>query len=48
VILFDGGKQILASFGDKLSQKASKELNKLGVEIRTGSIVTGSTPSASR
>ena len=40
VILFDGGKEILASFGDRLSQKASKELTRLGVEIRTGSIVT--------
>src|SRR3954453_11189009 len=40
VILFDGGKEILASFGDNLSQKAAKELNRLGVDIRTGSIVT--------
>src|SRR3954452_14140105 len=40
VILYDGGKEILASFGDRLSGKASQQLGKLGVEIRTGSIVT--------
>src|SRR5205807_10215109 len=40
VLLFDGGKEILATFGDRLSQKASKELSRLGVESRTGSIVT--------
>jgi len=44
VILFDGGKEILASFGDNLSQKASKELKRLGVQIRTGSIVTDVDP----
>ena len=41
VILYDGGDEILANFGDRLSHKASRELEKLGVEIRTGSIVTG-------
>ena len=40
VLLFDGGKEILASFGDRLSSKAAKELEPLGVEIHTGSIVT--------
>ena len=40
VLLFDGGKEILAGFGDRLSSKASKELAGLGVEIHTGSIVT--------
>jgi NADH dehydrogenase len=40
VLLFDGGKEILAGFGDRLSSKASKELSRLGVEIHTGSIVT--------
>ncbi len=39
VLLFDGGKQILATFGDRLSGKATKELEGLGVEIQTGSIV---------
>ena len=40
VILYDGGEEILANFGDRLSHKASHELETLGVEIRTGSIVT--------
>jgi NADH dehydrogenase len=40
ILLFDGGKEILAGFGDRLSGKARKELEKLGVEIQTGSIVT--------
>jgi NADH dehydrogenase len=40
VLLFDGGKEILAGFGDRLSSKATKELAGQGVEIHTGSIVT--------
>src|SRR6476620_7531439 len=40
VLLFDGGKEILAGFGDRLSSKASRELERQGVEIHTGSIVT--------
>ena len=30
VLLFDGGKEILAGFGDRLSAKAAKELERLG------------------
>ena len=41
VLLFEGGKEILASFGDRLSAKGTKELEKTGVEVHTGSIVTG-------
>jgi NADH:quinone reductase (non-electrogenic) len=41
VVLFDGGKEILASFGDRLSGKAATELERLGVEIQCQSIVTG-------
>jgi NADH dehydrogenase len=41
VLLVDGGKEILATFGDRLSAKAARELRRLGVTIRTGSIVTG-------
>jgi NADH:ubiquinone reductase (H+-translocating) len=44
VLLVDGGKEILATFGDRLSKKAAKELRRLGVTIRTGSIVTGVDP----
>jgi len=40
VVLFDGGKEILANFGDKLSGKATSELEQTGVEIHTESIVT--------
>jgi NADH dehydrogenase len=40
VLLFEGGPEILASFGDRLSQKATRELEKTGVEVHTGAIVT--------
>ncbi len=40
VVLFDGGKAILASFGDKLSEKGTRELERTGVEIHLESIVT--------
>ncbi len=40
VLLFDGGKAILASFGDRLSEKGTRELERTGVEIHTESIVT--------
>ena len=40
VLLFEGGKEILASFGEDLSGRATKELARTGVEIHAGSIVT--------
>src|SRR5512132_158058 len=40
VLLFEGGKEILASFGDLLSEKGSRELERTGVEIHVESIVT--------
>jgi NADH dehydrogenase len=40
VLIFDGGKEVLAGFGDRLSSKASKGLEHLGIEIHTDSIVT--------
>src|SRR3954447_23309556 len=40
VLLFEGGHEVLASFGDRLSGTATKELDRTGVEIHTGSIVT--------
>jgi NADH:ubiquinone reductase (H+-translocating) len=40
VLLFDGGDAVLATFGDRLSEKAAKGLERLGVEIHTSSIVT--------
>jgi NADH:ubiquinone reductase (H+-translocating) len=40
VLLFDGGSAPLATFGDKLSRKATSALQSLGVELHMGSIVT--------
>jgi NADH dehydrogenase len=40
VLLFDGGPEILATFGNKLSGKATRELEKIGVEIHLNSMVT--------
>ena len=40
VLLLDGGKQPLATFGDQLSGRASKKLEKMGVELHMGSRVT--------
>jgi len=39
VILCDGGKEILATFGDKLAQQGTAELLRTGVEIQTETIV---------
>jgi NADH:ubiquinone reductase (H+-translocating) len=39
VILLDGGKQPLATFGDELAGKATKALEHLGVELRMGARV---------
>jgi NADH:ubiquinone reductase (H+-translocating) len=41
VILVDGGKEPLATFGDQLSGKAAKTLQHLGVELRMGGQVVG-------
>jgi NADH:quinone reductase (non-electrogenic) len=41
VILIDGGPQPLANFGDQLSGRASKELQKMGVELCMGQRVVG-------
>ena len=40
VLLFDGGTEPLASFGQKLSDRTSDALRTLGVELHMGSIVT--------
>ena len=40
VLLFEGGPEILATFGNNLSRKATRELQKIGVEIHLNSIVT--------
>jgi NADH dehydrogenase len=46
VLLFDGGDQILSSFGDRLSGKAAHELERLGVELHLKSRVTDVSPDA--
>ena len=43
VILVDGGKEPLATFGDRLSAKTAKTLEHLGIELRMGGQVVGST-----
>jgi NADH:ubiquinone reductase (H+-translocating) len=41
VVLLDGGKEPLATFGDKLSDKAAQVLQRLGIELRMGARVVG-------
>jgi len=44
VLLFDGGKEPLSSFGNTLSGRAAASLTKLGVELHMGSRVTDVSP----
>ncbi len=44
VILIDGGSLPLANFGDRLSDRASNALEKMGVELRMGLRVVGVDP----
>jgi NADH dehydrogenase len=44
VILIDGGKEPLANFGNHLSGRASRNLTKMGVELRMGLRVVGVDP----
>ena len=41
VILVDGGKQPLANFGDELSARARRDLEKMGVQLEMGLRVVG-------
>jgi NADH dehydrogenase len=41
VILLEGGDRVLPPYVPKLSAKAQRQLEKLGVEVRTKSLVTG-------
>jgi NADH dehydrogenase len=41
VLLLDGGKEPLATFGDRLSDRARDELTRLGVELHMGARVVG-------
>jgi NADH:ubiquinone reductase (H+-translocating) len=40
VLLFDGGKEPLSTFGDHLSGRATRVLEKMGVELHMGSLAT--------
>jgi NADH:ubiquinone reductase (H+-translocating) len=41
VILFEAGPEVLPSFGERLSDKATRELRRVGVQLRTGTKVVG-------
>jgi NADH dehydrogenase len=40
VVLLDGGKEPLATFGDRLSERATRVLEAKGVELQMGALVT--------
>ena len=44
VILFEGADRVLPSFPEKLSMRARRDLERLGVEVRLNSMVTDVTP----
>jgi NADH dehydrogenase len=44
VILLEGGPRVLPSFPGELSDRAARDLRALGVEVRTGALVTRITP----
>jgi NADH:quinone reductase (non-electrogenic) len=41
VVLLDGAPRILQSFDERLARRAAAKLESMGVEIRTGALVTG-------
>ncbi len=44
VILLEGGAHVLPSFAERLSARAKRDLESLGVEVRTGTMVTDISP----
>ncbi len=40
IVLVDGGPRILSSFDERLARRAAAKLERMGVEIRTGTLVT--------
>jgi len=46
VILLEGGPRILPSFPESLAERARRDLNEIGVEVHTNSIVTRIEPDA--
>ena len=41
IVLLDAAPRILSSFDERLAQRAAAKLERMGVEIRTGTLVTG-------
>ncbi len=41
IVLVEGGDRVLSTYPESLSTKAQRQLERLGVEVRTGEIVTG-------
>jgi len=41
IVLVEGGDRVLPAYPDSLSAKAQRQLERLGVEVRTGEMVTG-------
>ena len=41
VLLFDGGKTVLADFGPRLAERTRRDLERLGVEVHLETMVTG-------
>lgn len=48
VILFEGGPRLLPTFPEKLSARAQRDLERMGVEVFVNSMVTGVTPEGIR
>ena len=46
IVLLEGGPRVLASFPESLSRRAQHALERIGVEVRTGAIVTRVTADA--
>jgi NADH dehydrogenase len=46
IILLEGGPRILPAYPENLSRKADAQLRRLGVEVRTSTMVTGIEPGA--
>jgi len=44
VILLEGGRKVLATYPDPLAEHARRDLENLGVEVRTGALVTNIEP----
>jgi NADH dehydrogenase len=46
ILLIEGGPRVLAAYAEDLSRSAQEQLNRLGVEVRTSTVVTQIEPGA--